>query len=429
VSQIHAEILKIANGYLQNRQKGSRAEISAGGGIYLRFNQTKATWILRVKDKRHAVKRSLGDLADCDFGTAFIRAQAIKQDFDSGQLPAQETPAAYFLSDQVIISELLELYMHEELQNSKNKKLKASSARTQKSAIRNHIQPKLGRYRPGEISDTLLQKFLKSLLEKQHRNLASEATKHKVYSILRKFFAWLRRNKVSIDSHLLADVTKPSPQPRQQAFTIPQLRLKHEWLQDKIDAILQTQKHKSALKYIAMRVKLFTAGRIGEVCSINVTDIDINYRFIEVAASRNKSGVNFDRYLTEEVQALLKLAHEISGGKKYIFKSGYCNYGKEKAISVSSVKSAFYECRDALNIDRDIHLHDVRRSKAEKLTERQSQQSLEVATAALGHLDVETTKQHYIPNRQKTDTSVAERAWVDMTKPREPGSGRSDNAS
>jgi len=108
---------------------------------------------------------------------------------------------------------------------------------------------------------------------------------------------------------------------------------------------------------LIIRLALLTGQRIGEICGIRKSEIDLNNGVWELPGARTKNGRSHRVPLSGPAMALLKRARELSGGSPFLFPSP--KHGQ--SINPQAPSRALNRAKDVIGV-KDVRIHDLRRT-------------------------------------------------------------------
>ena len=336
-------------------------------GLGLRVTPSgRKTWIVmyRIAGDRQARRLTLKEYGEAAHQMTLVAARkAAKETMDraaAGEDPAtekQERKEAPTVAD--LAKDFLEKYVVP----------RKRSARHDDSILRLHVIPKLGKKKAHDIKRRDIVELLDGMKDK------TPIRANRTLACVRKMFNWAIERDI-LDFNPCLQIRAPS-QEKRHTTVLREGEIRAVW------GVLSKMPSPAA---VAIKLRLLTAQRGGEVDSMRWGDVDTDGKWWTIPAAVAKNGQAHRVPLSSPVLALLKEQEEKSKESEWVFPSRMVKGGHLSNIHVS-----MRAVRKASGVD--FVPHDLRRT-ASSLMASQGIDRLIIAKI-LNHMETTVTGRHY----------------------------------
>lgn len=221
------------------------------------------------------------------------------------------------------------------------------------------------------------------------RNLNSTINNERRY--LSAFFSWMRQQKLIYDNPVESIEKKREERKPIDFFEASELESLREGCKSKRDRAI-------------IEVLRSTGLRVGEFCSINLSDID--FRTGDVWVQREKGGIHTPAYLDDVAMYYLReyLDERTDDCPALIV----CKRGPRKRLSPSGVRAALKEIAKSQGMQVRVYPHKMRKTLG--MTLKNKGYDIGVIQEVLGHNSPATTSRYYAESTKDTLRSIRRQA-------------------
>lgn len=363
-------------------------------GLTLRVTSSGAkSWALLYRRHSDGKKRrvTIGQFPDKSLADARSAAVELRAAVNRGDDPAAKRVA---LRKLATIDEILDRYLKDYAEPHKR------SAFEDRRTFKQNVRPYIGQHKVGTVSRQDVVQLLNTIKDR-----GSGIAANRALSSLRKAFNWAKAEGYMTDNPAAGIAPRVKERKRERALTADEI---HQFWHG-LDKTKMTKGIKLSLK-----LALVTGQRIGEVCGIEKTELNLDKGEWLLPARRSKNAREHAVPLSGLAKQLLEEAFALSGNGRFLFPGG-SRAGTEKPLASHSIGGATHKVLKELGLkDKPATPHDLRRTVATHLAAMGFGEN--IVARILNHASVTErtiTGSVYIRHSFAAEKRQALEAWAD----------------
>ena len=337
--------------YIEGLKVDTRTDFNVPSepGLVLRVTpKGSKTWSLSYRRKSDGKKRrvTIGNLEEYGLAAIKVRAAELRVAIAKSADPAGEKIAARMAET---LSELLDTYLTDHAKSHKR------SWREDERIFRQDVKPAIGHIKARELRRTDVLAMLNAI-----RDRGSPIMANRTLAAIRRAYSWAVGESLVEHNPCSGIANRGVETVRTRVLSSEEIR--------RLWSDLNGARMADQIK-LALRIALVTGQRIGEVLSMERSDIDHDKAKWNIPAEKSKNGLAHSVPLSSLAISLVDQA-EIREGALLFQSRPRKPVDGEKALDASSVAHALRRCLPALGFaDNPFRVHDLRRTAATGMAE------------------------------------------------------------